>query len=558
MPEEIINMENVAESIIEQIRPGNIVKSEIVTIDRDYVYVNVGLKSDGRVSLEEFEQQPKIGDQIEVLLKSRRLLDGVYEFSKTAAENKKKWDFFLSWYQEEGKEKSFLGMIKAEIKSGKIIECQGMEAFLPFTLAADLKHKSPSDQKFEFYIKNIDEKKRSIIVSRQQFLEEKEKQVWDTFLANYKVNDVINGRVLKFVQFGAFVEVAGLDALLHRENLSWKTNAKIKEVLKLNEERDFVILNIDPEEKKISLGLKQLKDDPWLTAEDRYKVGDQVSGTVETIVKVGAFVEIEEGIDGFLHYSDLSWTKHSPEVKNFLTKGQKIELKILSVNQAERKINLGLKQLQDNPWDSITERFPVGSIHTKKIKNIVKFGLFVNLEEGIDCLINISNLSWQEDNESQLKDFKVGQEIDFKILGVNKEENKISGGIKQLHKSPWQIIKETYLPRQTVKGTVSKIVKFGLFVKLDEQVEGFIHISELSKNRIEDIEKDFKVGDSIEAIVLGVEIAKKKLSLSKKHHDLITEKKDVEEILKKSRPEAPPTLGDLLDFKLGEEPNGKD
>ena len=548
--DESFSMEDFLDFSTDQISPRSILEGEIVTFDQNYAYVNVGLKSDGRIPLVEFEGKPNIGDKVEILLKSRRLFDGVYEFSIKAAKAQQTWKKFLEWYNSLEDDFSFTGKVLSSLNNGKEIDCLGVRAFLPFSLAADLKKISTSDKNFKFIIKEVDKKRRSVIVSRQDFLEKELQKIWDNFSEKYKIDEVVKGKVIKIVEFGAFIRIDEIDGLLHRQNLSWKNNAKIKDYLKSGEEKDFVILDIDKEARKLSLGLKQLKPDPWLTAEQKYKEGDIVSGQVETIVKAGAFIEIEEGLDGFLHNSDLSWTKNNSNIKDYFQKGQQVELKVLSINQAERKLSLSYKGTLENPWETIETRFPIGSVHKRKIKNIAPFGLFVNLEEDIDGLINVSNISWEPLEGDLSQNFKGGEEVEFKILAINKNENKISCGLKQLQKSPWQIIKEKYPPRKVVKGTVSKIVNFGLYLKLEDKVEGFIHISELSKDRVEDISSVFKVGDLIEALVLGVEVDKRKLSLSKKHHDLLSEKKDLEEILKKSKPEAPPTLGDLLDFKL--------
>jgi len=546
---EAIDMEHVADSALDEIQTGTIVQGEVVTVDTGYVYINVGTKSDGRIALEEFGDKPEVGDLIEVMLQNRRLVDGVYQFSRKAAEEEKLWQNFMSSYNEG--DNVITGKVIKATNKGKLVDCNGIVTFLPFSLSADLKGESATESEYKFKIKSIDRKKKSIVLSRKDFIDEENVVKWEAFIANFKEGDKVKGEVVKFVEFGAFVRVEGIDALLHRNDMSWKKVFKQRKILKQNEEREFIILGINREEGKISLGLKQLMDNPWLNIDEKYKKGDIVKGTVVTLVNMGAFIEIEDGIEGFISSSDLSWTKSNVNVKDVLEKGQEVELMVLNVNKEDRKLLFGYKQTQENPWDSIHEKFPVGSIHKKKIKKIVKFGMFVELENDIDGLIHISDVSW-EDNTKELEgSHKVGEEVEFKILDVKKNEMKISCGVKQLIKSPWEIIREKYKPRLKVDGTISGITQFGLFVKLEENVEGLIHISEVSKSRIEDLEEYFKVGDPISAVVLGVDVKKKRLSLSAKQFDMMSEKEELEKILKQTS-SSTVTLGDMIQIKLGE------
>lgn len=357
--------------------------------------------------------------------------------------------------------------------------------------------------------------------------------------------------MIKFVEFGAFVRVEGIDALLHRNDMSWKNVFKQRKILKQNEEREFLILNINQEEGKISLGLKQMMEDPWETIDEKIKVGDVVKGTAVTIVNMGAFVDIGDDIEGFLGNSELSWTKNNALAKDIIQKGQEIDVTVLDIVKEEKKLLLGYKQNQENPWNTVHERFPVGSVHTKKIKKIVKFGLFVELEDDIDGLIHISDISWDDNKVNLEEKFSVGQEVEYKILEIKSREMKVACGIKQLSKSPWEAIAEKYQPRMKVDGTISGITQFGLFVKLEENVEGLVHISEVSKNRIEDLEEHFTPGDSVQALILGVDVNKKRLSLSLKQYDMIAEKEELDKILKETRPSTV-TLGEMVNLKLGE------
>ncbi len=546
---ESIDMEHVADSAMDEIKPGSIVSGEIVTVDSEYAYVSVGAKSDGRILLDEFDEPPVVGDYISVMLQNKKLVDGVYQFSMKAALEEKQWSEFITTY---GSGTSTVdGRVIAATNKGKLVACCGITAFLPFSLSADLKGESETEGEYKFKIKSIDRKKKSIVLSRKDFIDEENVVKWQKFLENYKIGDTIEGEVIKFVEFGAFVSVEGIDALLHRHEMSWKHVFNQSKILKLNEVRDFLILNINGEEGKISLGLKQLTEDPWATIEDKIKVGDVVKGTVVTIVNMGAFVDVGNDIEGFLGNTELSWTKNNTSAKDVLQKGQEIDVTVLDIIKEEKKLLLGYKQTQENPWDTIAERFPLGSTHTKKIKKVVKFGLFVELEDDIDGLIHISDISWDDNKINLDKTFTVGGEVEFKILEIKSREMKIACGMKQLTRSPWEVIAEKYKPKMKVDGVISGITPFGLFIKIEDNVEGLVHISEVSKNRIEDLEEHFKVGEQVQALILGVDVNKKRLSMSLKQYDMIAEKEELDKILKETRPSTV-TLGEMVNLKLGE------
>ncbi len=542
-----INMEHVADSALDSIQPGMVVKGEIVTIDSEYAYVNVGIKSDGGISLEEFDEKPQVGDVVEVMLQSRRLVDGVYQFSKIAADTEKRWQKFLEIYKEGSN--IIKGKISSATQKGKIVECDNLTAFLPYSLAADLKKLTSTDDEYEFIINSINTKKKSVILSRKDFLDTRNREVWDSFLEKYKAGDRIKGEPVKFVEFGAFIRIEGIDALLHRNDMSWKNVFKQRKILKLGEEREFVILDINEAEHKVSLGLKQLKEDPWLNIDERCKIGDRISGKVITIINTGAFIEVDEDIDGFVRSSDLSWTKNNPNVFDYLKKGDVVEFTILEINKEEKRILLGMKQLLNNPWDTIVEKFPVGSVHTKKVKKIVKFGMFVELEKDIDGLVHISDLSWSDEKKDVAELYKIDDDVEVKILDINRSDMRISCGIKQLTKSPWEVISEKYRPGTIIDGVISGITQFGIFLKLEENVEGLVHVSEVSTSRIENLEDHFKEGDNLQATVLGVDIEKKRLSLSIKQFEIKSEKEELKKILDNTGSRKA-TLGDFVDIKL--------
>jgi small subunit ribosomal protein S1 len=544
---ETIDMKDVADSAIEEIQAGVIIQGEIVTIDAGYAYVNVGAKTDGRIPIEEFDQKPEIGQIVHVMLHTGRMIDGMYQFSKNSAEAELRWKDFIRRYHEGGDK--IQGKIARSINKGKLIDCGGISAFLPFSLTADLKNIKESPDEYQFKIKSVDQKKRSIVVSRKDYLDEEIEARWDNFTAKYKTGDVVRGEGVKYVEFGIFVRVEGLDALLHRNDMSWKKVFKQRKILKLGKEHDFKILDINRKERRISLGLKQLTEDPWLKIHDTYKVGDTIAGRVVTRTKHGTFVEFDEGLEGFIHNSELSWSKSGTGANDILAKGETYEFMILDINQEEKKLSLGYKQLRPNPWETIDERFPVGSILRKKIKKIVSFGMFVEIEECIDGLVHISDISWEDVPRNLSEMYKVGDEVEFTILEINKSEMKIACGIKQLVRSPWEKIKEKYPPRTRVTGVVSGITPFGLFVKLAEDVEGLAHISEVSRKRIEKLEDYYHIGEEVTAVVLDVDVEKKRVSLSIKAYEMVAEKEELENIMKGTKP-SKVVLGDIVNFNL--------
>ncbi len=546
---ETIDMESVANTALDNIKQDMIVDGEIVRIDSDYAYVNIGAKSDGQIPLTEFVEEPKVGEIFSVKLMSKKLVDGLYLLSKKQADREREWAGFME-YLDSGAKK-ITGRITSSSKNGKIVSCLGINAFLPSSLTADLRGVSQSEEEYEFVIKTVDAKKHSVILSRKDLLDEMFEERWEAFVGAHHEGDVVQGEVIKLVEFGAFVRVAGIDARVHRKDMSWKKVFDPKAVLKLGEVRDFKILNINMETKKVSLGLKQLVEDPWLDVENRFAPGTEVEGIVVTIASFGAFVEVGNEIEGFLSNSELSWTKKNVNVKDFFSQGDRVNLVVLQVDREKKKISLGYKQLLENPWDTLDTRFPIGSVQQGKIKKIVKFGLFVGLEDGIDGLIHISDITWDDKVGDLSSLFKEGDDVEFKILDIKKDEMRISCGIKQLTKSPWEIIREKYPPKTKVQGTVSSVTDFGVFVKLEDNVEGLVHISEVSKRHIEDIQEHFKVGETVDAVVLDVNVGKKRLSLSIKHYEIISEKEELNNILKQTSPNTV-TLGEMINLDFGE------
>ncbi|TAL38709.1 MAG: S1 RNA-binding domain-containing protein [Spirochaetes bacterium] len=549
--DEQISMENIAKSALESIPPRKMLQGEIVTIDNDFVYVNVGTKSDGRVSLEEFKNRPAVGDVIDIMLQNSRMVDGMYIFSHEAALREKGWQTFVDLVKSGAQHVS--GTVLSSSNKGVIVDVEGIQAFLPFSHAGDVKVKNNASAglTFTFKIKSVDEKKKSLLLSRKEYLDEQKEKFWNNLAASFKPGDRITGKVTKFVDFGVFVDIGGVEGLLHKNDITWKRVFKKKNIIKVGEEREFVILDINRPEGKISLGLKQLVDDPWTHIDEKYHVGDRVNGRVVTIVNQGVFMEIEDGIEGFLGAHDVSWTKKMISTKDTFAKGQVIEVMVTSVDSRERKLALGLKQILPNPWDSIEQRFPAGTVLKRQVKKVVSFGMFVGIDDDIDGLVHQSDISWEDSSRDPAHSYKAGDEVEFKILEIRRDEMKISCGIKQLTRSPWEAIKEKYPPRSRVSGIISGVVQFGVFVKLEGDVEGLVHVSEVSRRKIENLEDKFKTGDQVSAVVLGVDVDRKRLSLSIKQLEAAEEKEVLSKILNNAG-SSRVTIGDLIKMKQGE------
>jgi len=544
-----ISMEHVANSAPEDIRPNTVLRGEIVTVDGEFAYVNVGAKSEGRVSLGEFETPPEVGTVIDVMLVSRRMVDGMFVFSKKQAEGRVKWRQFMEWYRA-GNTQVTAG-VREIGKNGLSVECMGLPAFVPFSQAGDIRFKKSLDSstEYKFKIRKVDERHNSIILSRKEYIEEEGARIWSEFVGKRNPGDRVAGRVLRFTEEGAVVDIEGVEAFLSKENISWKKVFKKRKLLKQGDEREFVILSIDGDNRRAEVGIKQLGEDPWNSVAARYPEGSTVSGKVVTVTSFGVFVELEEGVEGLVNTADLSWTKKSVNPKDLYRPGQKVDVQVLSVDQQERKMSLGIRQLLENPWDTIDARYPAGTVMKGKVKKVMNFGVFVEIDGDIDGLVHVSDLSWDDDKKDVMGQFKAGDEVEFKILEINRREMKISCGIKQLSRSPWEAISEKYPPRSRLAGVVSRITNFGLFIRLDDGIEGLVHISEVSRKKIENLAEHFKVGDPVNVVVLGVDVDKKRLSLSIKHYDMIVEKEELKKILNANNP-GKVTLGDIFKDKL--------
>ncbi|MDA3901240.1 MAG: S1 RNA-binding domain-containing protein [Spirochaetes bacterium] len=532
----------------EETASSGVVKGEVVSSDGEFLYVNIGGKTEGRVLLSEFDTVPEAGSSIDVVIVNRRGSEGMSHLSHKQAKQVAQWQRF----SESGLAVNDIvrGVVVEGRRNGAVVDFGLLQGFMPMSHAADIRvtDAEKKSEEFDFKIIKIDPRKKGVILSRRVLLDEKRDISWNALLQSVSEGDVVEGTVSRISNFGAFIDIGGFDALLHNNDLSWRKVAFAKDFLKVGEKAKFKILLINREEKKISLGLKQLKDDPWLTITEKYMVGKTYNGVVTGVPHFGVFVELEEGVEGLVPSSEMTWSKKNQSPKSLFSKNDNVTVKVIAINTEDKTISLSIRQTQENPWKAIAAKYPAGTVVTGKIKSKVSFGLFVQIEEGVDAFVHVSEISWDDNLKNPLASYNEGDSVTCKILSVNSGEMKIAAGIKQLERSPWAAVKEKFPPRSIVKGTITSIKSFGVFVKLDENVEGMIHISEVSKNKVEDLSEHFKVGDVVDAVVLDVDVAKKKISLSIRNIEVQAEKEELKNILN-AQSSNTASIGDLIKLK---------
>ncbi|MBR1870372.1 MAG: 30S ribosomal protein S1 [Kiritimatiellae bacterium] len=497
--------------------PGEIVEGTVSAVKGDDVFVDIGYKSEGVVPLDEFKE----GEEVKPGYKFKvKLIDlesdrtGMVVLSKKSADEQIRWQQVLERYTEGS---VVNGTIRQQVRGGLIVDIDGIEAFLPgsqveVTPVRDL---APYiGQSFDFKVIKISNERKNIIVSRRELVEGTMAEKKAELLANLQKGEVRKGRVKNITDFGAFVDLDGIDGLLHITDMSWGRVKHPSEVLKVGQELDVMVLDIDRDKERISLGLKQTTDNPWATIAENYPVGSRVRGKVVNLAAYGAFVEIAPGIEGLVHISEFSWTKRVARASDMLNVGDEVDVAVLSVDSENQKIALGIRQTQDNPWDSVQDRYPVGSHVSGKVRNFTTYGAFVELEEGIDGMIHVSDMSWTRKINHPSECLQKGQQVEAVVLDVNVKEQRISLGLKQAQNDPWSGIAEKYPVGAIVKGKVSKIASFGAFVELEDGVDGLVHISQISDQRIDKVKDALQVGQEVEARVVKVDRAERRIGLS--------------------------------------------
>lgn len=520
----------IDELISQEVDPqrDKIVDGRIVRIENEFVIVDVGAKSEGLIPVSEWEEDeeaPKVGETVKVLVEDTEdtmsaedvMYRGMIVLSKRKAAKIEAWNRMMETVKEgdvvEGK-------VSKKIKGGLLVDIGGVNVFLPAS-QVDVRRPADVNEFIETSIRcvilKIDSARRNIVVSRRALIE-KERAAKKTLLLNeLEVGQRRTGTVKNIADFGAFIDLGGIDGLLHITDMSYGRVTDPHEVVSLDQKIEVVVLNIDHEKEKISLGLKQLTDSPWINVEEKYPVGSRVHGTVVNVMSYGAFVKLEEGVEGLVHISEMSWTKRISHPNEMLHNGDEIDVVILGINKDKQEISLGLKQTMNNPWENVEEKYPVGAKVKGTVRNLTNYGAFVELEEGVDGLLHISDMSWVRKITHPSEVVRKNEEIECVVTSVDKKNRRIALGLKQMTEDPWvSRIPSKYHTGDRVVGKVTKITNFGVFVSLEDDLEGLLHISELANHKVENPEDVVKVGDEIEVVVLRVDVADRKIGLSRK------------------------------------------
>ncbi|WP_025322640.1 30S ribosomal protein S1 [Deferrisoma camini] len=532
---------------------GSVAKGRVVDITNDYAVIDIGYKSEGLVPLSEFRGEDgqisvQTGDEVEVLVERLEDADGMVVLSKDKADKIRIWDE-ISKAAERGDVVE--GKIVARIKGGLSVDI-GVRAFLPgsqVALRPVRQLEKLIGETYQFKIIKFNRRRGNIVLSRRVLLEEERAKLREKTLQVLEEGVVMKGVVKNITDYGAFVDLGGIDGLLHVTDMSWGRVNHPSEVVNIGDEVEVKILSFDRERERVSLGIKQLSPDPWESADERYPIGSRIQGRVVSLADYGAFVELEPGIEGLVHVSEMSWTKRINHPSEVVKVGEQVEVMVLNVDMNRRRISLGMKQCQPNPWDLLEERYPVGAVVRGRIRNITDFGIFVGVDEGIDGLIHVSDISWTKRVGHPATLYNVGDEVEAVVLHIDKDNERFSLGIKQLTPDPWAGITARYRVGSIVTGKVSNITDFGVFVELEPGVEGLVHVSEVSSEKVDDLRSMLEPGQEIQAEVLNIDQEERKISLSMKaieDEKVRAEKMALDELNRQMAAHSATTLGEKI------------
>ncbi len=531
--------EALFEESLRTVKPGGVVKGRVVGVTSTHVLIDVGYKSEGQIPIHEFTDRQgnvsvKVGDDIDVYFDSSEGEGGGIILSRQRAENLKVWDELEKAFNEE---RGVEGVIVGKVKGGFKVDL-GVPGFLPGS-HVDTRPNRNLDRflgvRDRFAILKFNRARGNVVVSRRALLEKERDGLKQEILKILEEGVILEGAVKNITGYGAFVDLGGIDGILHISDMSWGRIAHPSEVVQVGDKVKVVVLKFDAEKERISLGMKQLTPDPWHTVAEKFPVGARVQGKVISLMDYGAFVELESGIEGLIHISEMSWTRKVAHPSKILQIGQQVEVAVLNVDPGHRRISLGLKQIMANPWEAAKEKYPVGTIIKGPVRNITDFGIFVGIEEGIDGLVHISDLHWTKKVKHPSELYKKGDVVEAKVLGVNVENERLSLGVKQLAPDPWKVAAERFPVGAKVKGQVTSVPDFGVFVRIEEGVEGLIHVSQLSSERVEKPSSLYKVGDEIEAEVVSIDLADRKIGLSVRALRRTEERQEMENYLKREK-----------------------
>ena len=533
----MFTMEDAMRQSTTRFAAGEIVKGTILEVRPKEVLVDIGYKSEGVISLGEFIEPSavKVGDIIDVLLEKLEDKEGNVVLSHEKAEFKKNWDRIQVICAEGGK---VTGKVKAVVKGGLVVNI-GVEAFLP---ASQIDIIPPRNLQvfmgntYEFKVVKINQDRQNVVLSRRELIEAERNERRQKLLADMTPGDIRKGVVKNLTDFGAFIDLNGLDGLLHITDMSWGRIGHPSELLKVGQELDVVVLDINKEKERVSLGLKQKLANPWENIESKYTIGQKVKGKIVNLVPYGAFVELEPGVEGLVHVTELSWTKRIAKPSDVLKQGTEVEAQVLGINKEEQKISLGLRQLETNPWDMAEIKYPVGTIIKGKIRNLTSYGAFVELEEGIDGMIHVSDVSWTRKINHPSEVLKKGDEVEAQVLEIDKPNQRIALGIKQLAIDPWATIDKFYKVGDLVTGQVTKLASFGAFIGLQHDIDGLVHISQITEDRVDKIKNVLKPGQDVTARVIKIDRSERRIGLSIKaasyNDEQLTEEQKILDALK--------------------------
>lgn len=534
----------------EELAPGKIVKGTIISVDKDYVTLDINFKSFGIVPVSQFidsddNLNAEVGEEVDVFIAALENENNQVVLSREKAVQKQVWEKVESIFSEEG---TIWGKVIQKVKGGLHVDI-GIPAFLPGSQIDIRPHRNLDKfigEKYEFKILKLTKEKGNIVLSRRALLMSERNQLREETLKVLSEGVVMEGTVKNITDYGAFIDLGGIDGLLHITDISWGRINHPSEKLSVGQTVHVAILKFDEEKERVSLGMKQLTEDPWITVNERYPVGGSVKGKVTNITDYGAFVELEEGVEGLVHVSEMSWTKKVRNPSKIYEEGEELEAVILGIDSEQQRINLGVKQLQPNPWETLHEKHPIGSTVKGKVRSVMDFGIFIGVEDGIDGLVHVSDFSWTKkikDPQEIQELFKKGDDVEAIVLDIDVDNERLSLGIKQLESDPWETIAQRYPVGSRVKGEITSVAEFGVFVKVEEGIEGLIHNSQLELQKDQDPSEVYNVGDTIECGVINIDREERRISLSIRAIKKQDEKEAMAEFSEES---SPVTFGDLL------------
>ena len=558
--ENMDDMMDMYEESFNRFAEGEVVTGRIISVDKDYVLVDIGYKSEGQIKIQEFQDEDgnliaNEGDLVDVMVEWWDDEEERVVLSKEKAAKVKVWEDIKNSY-EEGK--TVKGVIVNRVKGGFSVDI-GVQAFLPGS-QADLRPIRNLDEMvgktFTFKILKYNRKRSNIVLSRRVILEEERDSKRTSTLDSIEEGKIVEGIVKNITEYGVFVDLGGVDGLLHITDISWGRVKHPSELFSVGDKITVKILSFDIERERVSLGMKQLTEDPWLAATEKYPIGSRVNGKVVSLTDYGSFVELEEGIEGLIHVSEMSWTRKIRHPSKVVSVGDVVDTIVLDIKPESRRISLGMKQVVPNPWDVISEKYPVGTTIEGKIKNITDFGLFIGIGEGIDGLVHISDISWIKRIKHPSELYKKGDVVQAIVLDIEKENERFSLGIKQLQEDPWKTVAERYEVGKEITGTVTNLTDFGVFVEIEEGIEGLVHVSEISKEKIKTPIGKFSIGDVITAKVMNINSQERRIGLSIKRLEIESEQSFLNEYVNNTRPTTS-TFGEILRENLQEKLNGE-